>query len=75
MIHLSLLLLHGHFESNPDYDLVDSDIHMILPFFPVREAQDMRHSAPASRSLATLPTQMQTQFGWSYPEVSESARG
>ena len=53
-------------------------LHWLLtstPYFPVREAQDMRHSAPAWRSLATSPTQMQTQFGWSYPEGSKSARG
>ena len=32
--HVSLLFLHGHFETNPDTDLTDSDIHMI-PYFPV----------------------------------------
>ena len=36
-------------------------IHMFLPYFPVLEAQDTRHSAHASRSLATWPSQMQTQ--------------
>ena len=61
MIHLSLLFLHGHFGTNPDNDLTDSDIHMILPYFSVLKAQNMRHSAPASRSLATWPSQMQTQ--------------
>ena len=69
MIHLSLLFLHGHFESTPDYDFTDVPIHMILPYFPVLKAQDTRNSAPASRSLATWPSQMQThraagqQFG------------
>ena len=62
MIHLSLPLLDCHFETTPDYDLTDSDIHMILPYFPVLEAQDMRHSPPASRSLATWPDQMQTHM-------------
>ena len=61
MFHPSLLFLDGHFETNPDYDFTDSDIHEILPYFPVLKAQDMRHSAPASRSLATWPSQMQTQ--------------
>ena len=60
MIHLSLLFLHGHFESTPDYDFTGNPIHMILPYFPVLEAQDTRNSAPASRSLATWPSQMQT---------------
>ena len=59
MSHLSLLFLHGQFETSPDNDFTDSDIHMILPYFPVVKAQDMRHSAPASRSLATWPNQMQ----------------
>ena len=36
-------------------------IHTILPYFLVLKVQDMRHSAPASRSLATWPSQMQTQ--------------
>ena len=36
-------------------------IHMFLPYFPVLKAQDTRHSAHASRSLATWPSQMQTQ--------------
>ena len=66
--HPSLLFLHGHFETTPDYDLTDSDIHKFLPYFPVLKAQDMRHSAPASRSLAARPNQMQTQrtkiAGW-----------
>ena len=60
MIHLSLLFLHGHFETNPDYDLTDSDIHMFMPYFPVLKAQDTRNSAPASRSWATWPSKMQT---------------
>ena len=61
MSHPSLLFLHGHFETTPDYDFTDSDIHMILPYFPILEAQDKRNSAPASRSLATWPSQMQAQ--------------
>ena len=77
MIHpSSLLFLHGHFETNPDYDLTaDSDIHMILPYFPVLKVQEMRHSAPASRSSATWPDQMQTQVmsprssTWSLPWI------
>ena len=60
MSHLSLLFLHVHFDTTPDYDVTDSDIHMILPYSPVLKAQDMRHSAPASPSLATWPYQMQT---------------
>ena len=56
-----LLSLHGHFETTPDYDLTDTDIHKFLPYFPILKAQDMRHSALASRSLATWPYQMQTQ--------------
>ena len=40
MIHLSLLFLHGHFETTPDYDLTDSVMHMILPYFPVLQAQE-----------------------------------
>ena len=61
MSHPSLLFPHGHFETTPDYDFTDNPIHMILPYFPVLKAQDTRHSAPASRSLATWPDQMQTQ--------------
>ena len=61
MIHPSLLFLRGHFETNPGYDSTDNPIHMILPYFPVLKAQDTRNSAPASRSLATWPSQMQTQ--------------
>ena len=61
MSHPSLLFLHGHFETTPDHDFTDSDIHMILPYFPILEAQDKRNSAPASRSLATWPSQMQAQ--------------
>ena len=47
----SLLFLEGHFETNLDYDVTDSDIHGILPYFPVLKAQHTRNSAPASRSL------------------------
>ena len=61
VIHPSLLFLHGHFETHPDYDFTDDPIHMILPYFPV-QAQDTRHSAPASRSLATWPSQRQIHF-------------
>ena len=62
VIHPSLLFPHGHFETTPDYDFTDdSDIHKFLSYFPVLKPQDMRHSAPASRSLATWPSQMQTQ--------------
>ena len=61
MIHLSLLFLHGHFETTPDYDLTDSVMHMILPYFPVLQAQETRNFAPAMRSLGTWPSQMQTQ--------------
>ena len=57
----SLMFFDGHFETNPDYDFTNDPIHMILPYFPVLKAQDMRHSAPASRSSATWPDQMQTQ--------------
>ena len=31
----SLLFLHDHFETNPDYDFTDDHFHMILPYFPV----------------------------------------
>ena len=62
MIHpSSLLFLDGHFETTPDCDLTDSDVRKFLPYSPVLKAQDMRHPAPASRSLATGPSQMQTQ--------------
>ena len=61
MIHLSLLFLHGHFETNPDNDFTDSDIHMILPNFPDLIAQVKHNSALASRSLTTWPAQVQTQ--------------
>ena len=55
MPHLSLMFLDGHFETTPDYDFTDNPIHTFLPYFPVLKAQDMRHCAPASRSLATWP--------------------
>ena len=58
---MSLLFLHGHFETTPDCDFTDKPINMILPYFPVLKAQDTRNAAPASRSLATWPDQMQTQ--------------
>ena len=56
MFHLSLLFLDGHFETNPDITFLS----ISLPNFPVLQAQDMRNSAHASRSLATWPSQMQT---------------
>ena len=59
--HLSLLFPHGHFETTPDYDFTDDPVHMFLPYLLVLKAQDTRNSAPASRSLATWPSQMQTQ--------------
>ena len=42
MIHLSLLFLDGHLETNPDYDFTDSDIHEILPNFPDPKARVKR---------------------------------
>ena len=62
MIHLFWLFLHGHFETTPDNDFTDDTIHMILLYFPVLKAQDMRHSAPASRSLATWSDQCKHMF-------------
>ena len=62
MIHTSLLFQQGHFETNPNYDLTDSDIHKFLPCFPVLEAQGISPSAPESGSLATWPNQMQTHL-------------
>ena len=61
MSHPSLLFLDGHFETTPDYDLTDDPVHTFLPYIRVLKAKDMRHSAHASRSLATWPSQMQTQ--------------
>ena len=61
MIHpSSLLFLDGHFETNPDYGLTDSDIHEILPYFPVLKAQHTRNSAPASRSLVLAKSDAKT---------------
>ena len=60
MSHQSLLFLHGHFETTPDYDFTHVPVHTFLPYFPVLKAQDTRNSAPASRSFATWPSQMQT---------------
>ena len=60
MSHPSLLFPHGHFETAPDNDFTHDPVHTFLPYFPVLKAQDMRHSAHASRSLATWPCQMQT---------------
>ena len=53
MFHPSSLFLYIHF--NITFQST------ILPYFPVLKAQDMRHSALASRSLTTWPNQMQTQ--------------
>ena len=68
MSHPPLLFPHGHFETTPDNDFTDDPVHVFLPNFPVLKAQDMRNSAPASRSLATWPDQMQTHvravYGW-----------
>ena len=61
MPHPSLLFPHGHFETNPDYDFTDDRVDTFLPYLLVLKAQDMRHSAHASRSLTTWPSQMQTQ--------------
>ena len=52
MFYPSLLFLYIHFDI--------SFQSTILPYFPVLKAQDTRHSARASRSLATWPSQMQT---------------
>ena len=51
--HPSLLFLYIHFDITFQ--------STILPYFPVLKAQDTRNPAPASRSLATWPSQMQTQ--------------
>ena len=61
MSHPSLLFPRGHFETSPDYGFTDDPVHMFLPYLPVLKAQDTRNSAPASRSLAAWPSQMQTQ--------------
>ena len=47
MFHPSLLLsfllfLNGHFETTPDYDLTDFDVHDFLPNFPDVKAQVKR---------------------------------
>ena len=49
MFNPSLLFLYIHFDIT-----IQSTI---LPYLPVLEAQDTRNSAPASRSLATWPSQ------------------
>ena len=71
MIHLSLLLLQGHFENNPDHDFNDKPLHTIFPYFPVLKAQDMRNSAVASRSLATKPNQMQQNTSFTPNELDK----
>ena len=53
MFHPCLLFLHTRFDI--------TFLSTFLPNFPVLESQDTRHSAHASRSLATLPSQMETQ--------------
>ena len=63
MFHPSLLFLHGHFETTQDYDFTDDPVHTFLSRLPVLKAQDMRHSAHASRSWATWPNQVQTHVG------------
>ena len=50
MSHPSLLFLDGHFETIPDFD-----VHTFLPCLPVLQAQGMRISARAARSLAIWP--------------------
>ena len=52
MSHPPWLFPHGHFETTPDNDFTDDPVHVFLPNFPVLKAQDIRNSAPASRSLA-----------------------
>ena len=53
MFHPSLLFLYIHTSTSPFSP-------QSCRTFPSARAQDMRHSAPASRSLATWPSQMQT---------------
>ena len=53
MFHPSLLFLYIHFDITFQ--------STILLYFPVQKAQDTRNAAFASRSLATWPSQMQTQ--------------
>ena len=47
MSHPFLLFLDGHFETIPDFD-----VHTFLPYVPVLQAQGMRISARAARSVA-----------------------
>ena len=51
MSHPSLLFLDGHFETIPDFD-----VHTFFPNLPVLQAQDIRNSAQARRSLAIWPS-------------------
>ena len=53
MFHPSLLFLYIHFDITFQ--------STILLYFSVQKAQDTRNAAFASRSLATWPSQMQTQ--------------
>ena len=57
MSHPSLLFLEGHLETNPDIMFLTT----VSPNSPVLKSQHMRHSALASRSFATWPSQMETQ--------------
>ena len=50
MFHPSLLFLYIHFDI--------TCLSIFLPNFPILKAQDMRHFAHASRSLANWPCQM-----------------
>ena len=55
MFHPSLLLLflNGHFETNPDYDLIDFDVHDFLPNFPDLKAQ-VKRTPPENELLGYL---------------------
>ena len=57
MSHPSLLFLEGHLETNPDIMFLTT----VSPNSPVLKSQHMRHSALASRSFATWPSQIETQ--------------
>ena len=57
---LLLLFLDGHFETNPDYDVTDFDIHDILPNFPRPKSATKKRRSSALRtrtsSLAAWPS-------------------
>ena len=61
MFHPSLLLLFldGHFETTPDYNLVDFDVHDVLPNFPDLESAGQAHSAQGR--AVWLPGQVRPQ--------------